>query len=312
MVIVYHGGVKAIKDELAEVKETLDKRYVEVLGQQRAHKVKATADRLLSRECYFDNPEQYNQFFAGAAEIPEDACNKLLIACLEDITIQEDGRIKKRKVKTSPGFYIGEHAFEHSGSSRFTDRPIASYVHEFNHFIWYALQKTPIYLIDMSLKAHLDIREHPFDIGNYLQRLMKEPHSRDEFSKRLVLAQYTQLMTEMYEKSNQVLDHAILESIGIDVPLPWRGQRRGVTMPLPLPDGRMFVMGKGGDPFKGLDDKEVIDRVIQWETYMGQVMRNRYIDNLIDSVRHFKVRRLPLKEIVRQEGNHKKKKNKRR
>lgn len=49
--------------------------------------------------------------------------------------------------------------------------------------------------------------------------------------------------------------------------------------------------------FNNLDDKKVINRVLKWEEHFNPMMKTRYTENLVESVKNLKVSRVSIKEM---------------
>lgn len=310
MVIVYHGKVESLKQDLAKEQARLNQRYVEVLGEERAKKVEDIASRVLTSESFIDTREAYKRTYDY--DLAENAPCKFGVASLSDLEVRADGHIKERKVGTSPFFYISEEAFKHSSYSKVTDRLLATFIHEYNHFIFYALQNPPVFVANYFMYNHLKPRKRPFDLEDFAQQLKDEGVPQQEQIKKIMMASQASLIEEAYEQATRILDKSILGSIDIHVSLSWRNMPRGM-IPTCLPTGQIIATGYGGDMFSGLLDSEVIRRYIEWNQYFSQrlvsskgggvFVRNpeegQYITNLIDSLRELKVSRMPVQDIRR-------------
>ncbi len=295
MVIVYHGNVEQLKKELQEKSDVLNQRYVEILGQERVRRLRETANRILGPQSFFDNVHALNSYLGENLTL--DTSNKMFIATSSHLEIKANGDVRDKKVRTAPIFYISEEGFRHSESAQFTETHLASFVHEYDHFVWYALQKTPIYIINLFLVNNLNSRTNPVNLSDYFAQLTEENIPAEEKIKRSMLALYSSVITEAYEKSNRVLDNLILNSIGIEVPLLWRGKEREYDF-IPLPTGQVIQLAVGGDPFRTLEDKDIVERVINWEKYYTSMMRVPYIQNLEKSIRNnVNVSRVPIQEL---------------
>lgn len=292
MGIVYFGDVERVSAELREAKDELDARYREVLGEEREHQLSYVSQRLLSSRSFYSNPEKLRK--VTGHEI--SGANKFIVASDTEFEIERSGRLKNRKVRTIPLFYISEEGFRESSSSSFTDRRLASYVHEFDHYVWYVLQRVPIYVISIGIASELGTRDYDGLRNLFKDMVIKETPS-NEFKKRLSLVLYGMILIDMYEKANRVLDRSILGSIGINVDLDWRGAEREYA-PVPLPVSNAIVMlPVGGDPFGNLTDKEVVDRFIKWEDHASMMLPLEYAMNFLQSVKELRVSRISVSDM---------------
>ena len=303
MTIVYHGAVEQVRRELDAAQEVLCRAYAEVLGAYESRRLKDASSRLLGPDCFFDSIDSLNNSLG--TNLPADACNKMTVATTSDAKLDLEGRISLAKIKTAPLFYISKRGFENSGSATFTESPLASFVHEFDHFVWYALQRTPAYLVNLFIGSTLNPASEPFSYQNYRAQVDQEGHPPEEKRRRLLLALYFHMMTEIYEKANRILDSVILRHVGIEVPLPWRQKGRKFAAVI-VPPATIAAVPVDGDPFQGLDDREVIKRFMAWETYFNCRMAYEPVLNLVDSVKNIKVSRHPLRDLLknRKKRNH--------
>lgn len=299
MVIIYHGNVPSIKEGLAKAQDKLNARYVQLLGEERAQQVDAVATRVLTPYSFFDDRATVKRRLHD--ELPANASNKMVLVTPSSGQLDASGGIRERKVQTSIGFYISETGFHHSGSAHFTEDALASYVHEFDHFIWYALQRVPFYLAKFFCEDQFDAREAKGrGLEGYIQYLSLLNLPLAEKEKRLKFSLLSHTMTEVYEHSTRILDKLVLESIGIDVPLSWRGREiayRYKPNPFVLDKPEIFQIPVGGDIFRNVDDQDVISLVLDWETSFRYLMRYIPIRNLMDSLRTLKVSKLSLQEM---------------
>ncbi|MGV8142089.1 MAG: hypothetical protein ACP5NS_00455 [Candidatus Pacearchaeota archaeon] len=300
MVLIYRGKLSELENELAGARETLNSRYKEILGESAAVKVSETAQRILPPDCFFDDYEVANKKIG--AGLKAESTNCLLLATDAPIQVTKEGKVENHKLRTGLGFYISERGFEESGSAHFTDRPVASYVHEFDHFIWYALQKVPLYFARMALLDQSGATDFNLTPEEFVNTITTESLESRRHKTFLYAAACT--LNEIFEKSNRILDRQILSAIGVDVPIPWRGQKRQY---------QTFIAGTtivthpvDGDPFRDIEDREVIRKVIDWPDHFHFASIYPYADAVLQSLSKVKVSRVSLSELI--EGKSKKRK----
>jgi hypothetical protein len=293
MAITYLGGVERILTELETHHDTLDQRYRELLGDQKYTRLQEVQARVLTEESFCDNIKTVRK--KTGEIIPDDAPSKLLLLTGAKFRVEPDGRIRDRKVKTSAVFYLSEQSFQHSSSSEFTDNPLVTFIHEYNHFVTYALQKVPIYVAMMYLSQARDLAPSG-DINEYVQELLTSDLDPRKISQNIGLTQAVKVLDETQEKGNRILDKLILQSVGIDVPLPWRFQERQ-QIPVQLPTGLM-VYGQGGDPYRSIrNDQDVLDKLLEWETYMAPPQGSQFMTNLLREIKRLKTSRVSFKQM---------------
>jgi hypothetical protein len=295
MTILYHGKIDSLRGELARAKPYLDEKYEQVLGRERVMRVAEVAKRTLGSFSFFDDTKEISRVLK--TDFPETTPNKFMMA--NDI-VNKDGsdsrdRFEPKKIRTAPAFYISDTGTQNSSYKNI----LHSYVHEYNHFVWYALQRVPLYLAIFMQKVSMEGSESR---EAWISRILKDlvaNSSKSSVKERIdgvFTVIYADLLNDHYEKSNRVLDRLVLSSIGIDVDLEWRGQPREYHK-IPIIGGPAIGMPVGGDPYSGLSDNEIINRTIAWENHIRLTTDTDYTRKFMGMLRETKVSRLSLEEI---------------
>ncbi len=303
MVIVYHGQVQEIIDQMGELKKTLDKKYTEILGSENALKVAQVAERVLGPKSFSNNKNELERLVNQDTPTEVQPSNKLLILIPGYKSLDKNGRIQSRKVNTSPLFYVTSEAFKLSGTSSFTDKQIASYIHEYDHFIFYALQKNPFYIASAFLQDKLNSKKIPVEPFSYLEQLESEDLPIEEKGERMLLALQSFVNENSHESATRILDKVVLESIGIEAQIEWRHKEKSYT-PLPIPSpatGRQKIalLSTGGDPFKDMSDKDAINAFINWESHYRTTITEPYFTNLMDSMQEIKISKVYIEDFMK-------------
>lgn len=297
MAFIYRGNVRSLEEQVNEYRDIVNQRYREILGDVYYQRLQRESERLLTPECFFDSIEELNR--VSREKLPRETPSKLLFLSDADSKSDDKGRIKERTVNGSYGFYISDESFTHSGSSKVSDKIIASYIHEYNHFVYGVLQRVPLYLARSSIISQLGGRPIQLeDLPGIVDNIRDLSISIQNKRNKIFLALNAYTMNDLWERSARILDKQILDCIGIPINLEWRGKERGYVGKI-LPELNLVIaIPLEGDPYKRLDDKEVIRRTIEWEKYMNPVMRNEFIDNFYDSLKKVSVRLIPLPELI--------------
>jgi hypothetical protein len=278
---------------LAEAKPHLDAQYLRVLGSERVTQLMDVAGKSLNGESFFDDRQEMNKRF-GTAFSPNGP--NAFVLYHSDIDVN---KAEQTEIKTAPGFYISEIGTRNSSYKNI----VQSYVHEWNHFVWYALQRVPMYIaynmasdVLESEGGMLGVR----DTREWLKRIaynaLNGGGSPEERADRVCAAACMFTFYEHYEKSNQVLDRMVLNAIGLDVDIVWRNTPRLYLGCVVNGKGIMFPSGDG-DPYLGLTDMQVIDGMMNWENYTTRGSQTPYITKFMEMLRHAKVSRCSLSEI---------------
>lgn len=296
MPIVYHGNVAAVRNDLKQNRPTLENAYRSILGDELYQKVHSVAERTLATESFFEDVGVINRTLGQSLDA--DVSNKMFLASNATHEVDSNGRINDRKVQTAPAFYISEDGFAHSGSRKFTDRPLASYVHEWDHFVLYALQKVPIYLANSYGKAAQDPKPRSAEtsISDYCLDLIQSGLDPRIVTNNVAIAIHNYSVTEAYEKGTRILDKLVLQEIGIGVELEWRHQDRE-QMSISLPTG-LAMMSVGGDPYRGLSDLDAVNRIIHWNDHLSRPQGSSYLNSFFDSLSSLKVSRVSLPQLM--------------
>ena len=282
MVLVYQGDYERLAEEVREHKPALDKAYWRVLGLKETAKLERVANRILTPDCFFSNPDKINTRLERECATHTSPSRFLFLTDYDSET-DKTGRIKNRKASVSGAFYVSESSLKHSSY----DTPISTFVHEFNHFVPVAIQRTPIYLALQYLSSKTGQIRSPDDLLSLVRRLKKEKIPKHEKATRVYLGMHNLMLYDMWEKATRVLDKLIQASIGINIPLPWRGKPKEIMTIKPSDLKEHLAFRVAGDPFIGLSDMEVVRRIMDWENYFNPIEFRNNGSNKIPHARTF-------------------------
>jgi hypothetical protein len=287
-IFVYHGEDENLKREMEVYGDRINKAYSAFFRPEEQRRIKESNRTTLTAASFFHDREELRKQLG--ISVPAQTPDKYgLLSGSESVN---------GVVWCAPFFYISAQNFAHGGSARFTDKKIASYIHEFDHYIIQALQSTPLNSIHERIHSFLGTSMTRFDFPLYLKQLATMPLNNPEKVERAVVAAYDPLLTQNFEKATRILDHVILGSIGIKTPLNFRG--RWATK------NTFFSFGKeisfpdeSSDPFVGLSDRKAIDEIIQWEnSYKLPKDTAPKMYEILEEAKKRKYRRMPLEVIL--------------
>src|SRR3989344_4335320 len=144
MALIYRGTVKSLEDQVNQHRNTINQKYREILGDEYYEKLSRRTHQLFVPACFLNTVEELNKQ-VGLTFAP-DTCSKL-IPLVDTVSLDKSGRVKEKSARISYAFYINDDSFRNSGSYHFTDKIIASYIHEFDHCAYGLLQNPPLYLL---------------------------------------------------------------------------------------------------------------------------------------------------------------------
>jgi hypothetical protein len=302
MPIGYRGKVESLQKEFAAAKPRLEERYHKVLGGQNAEKLLRVFNRVFEDGSFFDSPQTMNDRLG--TKFTDSTPNKFLfMAHDDDIKLFWAGTPSDLKIRTSAAIYTSETGLKRSDYGNV----LYSYVHEFNHFVWYALQKVPIYLLndvwESTLKASPMSQANTNSewVESLMQNALNGPGQLQSVEGFLAAANI-RAVNEHLEKSNRILDKMILEGIGVDIRLDWRHKPREVAMIRhPAAPKMIFGIPVGGDPFDKYTDAEVIAGVLDWENHWSANVTTEKAQKLLGRLKATKILRLPFSELEGEE-----------
>jgi hypothetical protein len=288
MVLVYHGTVPRLIEEAKEYEDRLNARYLEILGKDRYARLDRLVDKFLTSDCFFNSKKEFGRMFGE--DISGGNSSKLIFITDVSPNRASTGRLKVKQAKVAYGFYVNEDSFRNSGSANITDKIIATYVHEFDHFVLSILQNPPLPLALPILTDAFGSMENQSDVFGLASKLGDSDIPIPKKVEQMTLGLSAYCLTDVWESATRILDKMVLESIGIEVPLEWRGKRRirkefniqGVPT--------RFLIPSGGDPFLGQNDQKIVDMILKWPDYFSPTMRVPYMDNFYDSLKGLRAR----------------------
>lgn len=309
MVFVYHGNVPELKQQVEESKWRINQAYLEIFGNEAYTKLERIVQRTLTPRSYIETVEGLR--IVTKEELPETTPSKFMFATLMDLRIDKEGRIGNKNAIIGCGFYVTPKSFENSDGSRISDKIIASYVHEYNHFVPMVLQQTPLYLAHMYLTHEFG----PVYGIRGLEKVLVEMQENTELPleerrKRVLCSGMAAILFDAWEKSTRVLDKLVLEKIGINFELKFRGKPKQFMYHQSKELGLVTAVPYEGDPFRGLTDIEVIKRVVEWEKYFGTKVKYSYTENLFETLKQVKVEYVSFQELYDNKHDVKRLKNK--
>ncbi len=291
--LVYHGKVESLARQVAESQDRLNQRYLEVFGEKNYSKLADASAKLLTTESYINTSEELHHKFG--IKPSEKSCSKIILLTDADFSLRHDKKIKQKKIRLAPAFYVSDESFKHSGASHYTDKILASYVHEFNHFAWLVLQKTPFYLVESAFSAELGTTRSKEDLDNLIQRLEIETARPLQQRRELLASSISAYMMHAgFEQANRILDYTVLSSIGINAAIPYRKQKKQFMQGCAPKLEMIFVFPIGGDYYCNMSDKQAIHNFLNWEDHLNLKTNSRLISTIIDSVKSVQVQLLPL------------------
>ncbi len=297
---VYHGKVESLAEQVEEYRDRLNKRYLEIFGEKNYQKLARASQTILTPESFINTKDELEKI-SGTKFTGKSQCSKLILMVSPDFALNPDRTFKQKKVRIAPGFYVSDESFKYSGASAYSEKIIATYVHEFNHFAWLALQKTPFYVTESTLSREIGSTRTDEDIRNLIERLEIETARPLEQKREILTTSLTAyMMHEGFEQANRILDNSVLSSIGINASIPYRRQKKKFALGYSSALRMAFVFPLEGDYYWNLSDKQAINNFLDWEDYLNVIINAPFIQQIVNSVKSLEIQLLPL-TVLRKE-----------
>lgn len=308
VVVVYFGGYEALSKELKAASSDLDRAYIDVLGEYRAAQIARSALDLLVPQSFFGDVGALTE--ATFQDFPENMPNKLVIhsGFFNSKLDPYAALIQPQTIPTAPLVYASHQGFMHSAYAN--ESPLASYLGDvFNRFVFYALQPVPMQFVDMSMVV---VGFAPSSFGDLVKKMREVGEKKGVTLKEKIRACETLIFCyttrDMMGHANDLLTSRVLEYIGIEHPVQWRGEPKQydtidvlATFTEPAQGEKRVILTfnaiKEGDPFLGISDKHVFDRMIKWLEFLRHRGATAYPNRLIGSFAELTINKRPITEF---------------
>jgi hypothetical protein len=300
MLFKYYGEIEGLKKEIIQHATKLEKIYLELLGANNFSRLSEISEKILNEKSFI-SLEEVMEYTLGK---PSSLSNKIATEIKEKVKVGRNGKIVgKREINTCVFFIFHEAGFEKSAYDKAgLPKYLTSYLHEFNHYLFYALQENPIPVAMSILHSQIPTEYIPLKIGKILEELMSSSEKLERKQHILILA-FTYLgLEDLFEGTTRLLDAYVLEKLGYNVskyPLPGPKRYNGIFIkPLKI----KFVIGTG-DPLYGMDLPSRLNILLNWTGNLkfapGELSDyQKFQKNFINSFSQLKIHKIPFKEIL--------------
>jgi hypothetical protein len=246
------GTDPRVLEEFERHKKVIEGRYANFLPKRFQEKLHVANAKLLTPYSFTQTPAEFEK--RTGFQIPEKSPAKFATAFANS----------KDKAYSAPLIYMSEQAFHHSDYSKSTTNPLATYIHEFNHYILYVLQDKPIENLRNIVGE--TIGWHPTQaFEEYALHLSRSPKADKQKREEMGLAVYYMVLKQQYEKVTRLIDTKILPAIGLQPELTWRKKPKQYTS-FEIPTLGVYALPhEDTDPFINMTDREVVEAYVHWE-----------------------------------------------
>jgi hypothetical protein len=298
MVFEYYGNFEELRKEVYQYKDTIDRSYFDFLGKERFQRLEDTISRILSPDNFFEDPEKFKRSLNQKLPVNENQTSQQMF--IHTISgLDDKWRINVSEGNATHAFYINKQSVLNGSSYLETGRLISSYIHEFDHFIISILQDPPQELL-INLRGFSS--PIPLTKLDNLMQFMQAIGSSNcnhpivEKEKYISLAVLSFQYHAFSERSVNILDRNISRNIGIDFDIPWRGNKPKYTL-INAGDLNFNLPHPNSDFFYGLNDKETIDKIINWRDNFKPYLDTEFIRDYINKISKIKVRLISMSEM---------------
>jgi len=296
----YWGNIEGLKTELDSYREKADGIYRAMLGSKLYRKLEETSARILTPDAFLLPDELIARVRNLSGEetpvrhmyIERSSLRRsnfgILFSVPEGVAISNGGRIRhsgERDICTTPSFTFTEEAFEIS--STYPQRSgfpkyITPFIHEYDHYITYVLQRTPMHAAAAIPIDELEKMGYSSDfISDIYRNVMEDAENKAD--RGAVLALLLNRLADLSETSAVRMDTIMFRELGF----PWEKYAESKLSPSNL--RQMYQM------FMISDDKATAS-IFNWTNKMRGT--NDFLTNFINSLEALKVHRMSLTEYL--------------
>lgn len=264
-IIRYVGGVEELTADLDRRRSVLERAYVRALGLGHAQKLADVAEKTLGRESFFDTIQDFVDFARSA--MPQNRPNTFSISAFPLLDDTDERPLRQPiTISAAPVLYISARGVNPLAAPRHPETILTSFVHNYNKFVWFAIQDPTMYLFVLGEHSMLET------FVPYAIEVESGNLSQEEKMSKLNRAYLGSLVQEINNCATDLLDRVVLDEIGVRVDLEWRHKPRGVMQLGPFPSGMMVMLPYGGDPFFATDMSN--SRIVrafadEWHTFIS-------------------------------------------
>lgn len=296
---VYFGDVKEVTDELSRHQKRLEMIYGEILPRASYVELQRRARELLGPESFW-SLEKVSEH--SAQEI-RSSVNKFLVGTMDLnlVKVSIDGTVETMGspcvVRTAPafvfsrkGFEIKEAEYRAQGVSPY----LASYLHEFHHFLCYALVPVPTMFAMLVMHETLQPPHFPITHAEIYSHIREENIPRQEKLQKIMLGLFFTRMWEYEEYTARFIDNEVLSRLGYGS--QFYEQPRGGGEIIDDPQLRLKLVFPFGDPLYGFSIAQRITVLRDWRRRLNpsNVVQKRFVETF----KGFEVQKWNIRELT--------------
>lgn len=262
MVFRYAGKIEQLTDEVRTMQNRLNNSYFRILGNERYEKVDEISKKVLTPNGVY---EDISKLYRDLGIEGPNFQNPMHILgnhpCFNEAGLE--------KILLTSFFHLPEKSLINSPYNNPQSKIsyLATYIHEFNHFVFDVLQEPPAILF--SQESFMDdgfVVRNEEDFSKFIDMINQ---SDEELAIKREWAD--NVMSEFYidfyqEAGTRILDTMVINSIGYKFSHDWRGKKGEYLTYTPQGFSKSYsIPVTNTDAFLGVRDLDVVDRVVDWQ-----------------------------------------------
>jgi len=291
----YYGDIPELSSVLDSHRDCMYQAYKDVLGSLLIRPVEE-ADKILLDENSFHGSEFFERFGVN----PTSRKNKFFTAFGEDSEwagLNTDGSFSPFKTQVAPGFILTREGFDISREyySGWVNPYLAPYIHEYNHFLIFALQEKPMMVAISILVSKIKPKSWPPKIGDIESLIGEYEGTREEKQLVALLTVWGMLIHGTYESFTRILDGRVMQRMGFDVPGEYFNIPPKQFLPLFMESIQTVIAVPVGDMLYGASIRERMRTLQDWVARMDP--SNEVQSNFMECFREMEIEKVPMSAL---------------
>ncbi len=288
----YYGDIAELHEELRRSRKRLEHIYRDLLGAQLFGRLHEADRTLLDESSFLDLSFIRGRFPSVSTN------NKFVVASkgLEDVYLELNGCFVSPPVEAANAFLLCREGFANARRQYegWISPYLASYLHEYDHFVLYALQSVPMAVVGNILLADVTVPRLPLQPPDLYPTVMASEGDTEKKKATAFAVVWEYVIQEMYESTTRVLDSHVYRRLGCQVPDRYRTEPRKFVS-LPFEELRLIVMLPVGDPLYGYSLRDRIRRAADW---LNTLKPSHPIQaHFLESVRQMSISKVPWSQL---------------
>jgi len=296
----YEGAFPELKAALDANRDRMIAAYRKTLGSEMFSILEQADATLLG-------PESFQSIQAMSRGMPDETtpgANKFFLACRNEGKVglpkfEKTGRFICPPLAAAPGFIFSEKGFEGSRKryERWIDPYLAPYIHEYDHFLLFAIQEKPMIVAMQILAENFKIPRMPLCLEDIEGTIMAHSTRREKRMMALQLLTWAYVFQEFYEISTRALDREIFLAMGLSVPRNYFEVPPKALFPYPMEKIGAIPVLPFGDVFHGKSLEHRLTTIRFWiERFRPS---SRFQVNFMESFAKLAIRKCSYGELKR-------------